>query len=809
MLEDKMNSPRWKKILRDLQAARGRMAMVVIAIAVSIFGVGTILSAYTILMREVARNYLGTNPASAYIELDRVDNSLLQAVKRQPNIEDAQAGSWVLSRVEIRPNEWRPLLLFVVPDFNMLRINKFLPEAGAFPPHANTMLLEREALKYIGANIGDVVNVETPHGTKQAVTISGTTHDPGLAPAWQEEAAYGYVTPDTLKWLGEDNTMHILKVIVKDQAQGRATIEATVGNLAQWLKAQGYTVGEIRVPPPLLHPHQTQMNTVLTTLLIFSLMALVLSAILTATIVGGMLAQQVRQIGIMKAIGARSGQITSLYLVLVVVQGLAAVLIGTPLGVLAGRGFAQVIAQVLNLTIYSQTIPAWVFVVQVLMGTLIPLLVALGPIQRTTRMTVRETLNDYGTTTESFGSRGLDSWLGKIKGIDNTLILALRNTFRRRGRLILTLSLLAAAGGMFMTGINVRTAWDRFIADAATMRHYDLEVRFNDPQPATKIYSTLAAIPGVEKVEPWNYIPVALSRADGLDIVRTYPDGGHNNLLLRSAPTNSDFVESKVLNGRWFQPADTNGAVLNQNAATFFPNAKAGDKIGLNVNGRSVEFTVLGIVQQNLTPAYIYSPSNAFAEATGLSMESFNGVRVRFNEHSTDSISTITGEIEQTLLAQKIGLKVVLSETMMEGATSGHVYIFIYSLIIMSVVMAIVGALGLMSNMGTSVVERTREFGVMRAIGAKSHTVLRNVISEGIFIGLMSWVISILISLPLSYVIGYVIGKSSFFVPLSLIVAPQALGVWLLIIVIGSMAASAYPAWQASRLTIRETLAYV
>src|SRR6266508_458655 len=408
--EAKMFSPRWKKILRDLQAARGRMAMVVIAIAVSIFGVGTILSSYTILTREVSRNYLGTNPASAYIELDRVDDALLEKVKAQPNIVDAQAGSWVLSRVEVHPNEWRPLLLFVVPDFNGRRINKFLPEAGAFPPPANTMLLEREALKYIGAKVGDVVNVETPHGQKQAVSISGTTHDPGLAPAWQEEAAYGYVTPDTLKWLGEDSTLQILKVIVKDQDKGRATIEATVGNLAQWLKAQGYIVDEI---------------------------------------------------GIMKAIGARSIQITSLYLVLIVVQGLAAVVIGTPLGVLAGRGFARVIAQVLNLTLYSESIPTWVFVVQVLMGTLVPLLVALGPIQRTTRVTVRETLNDYGTSSESFGSRGLDALLGKIKGIDNTLLLALRNTFRRRGRLILTLSLLAAAGGMFMTGINVKTAWDR------------------------------------------------------------------------------------------------------------------------------------------------------------------------------------------------------------------------------------------------------------------------------------------------------------------------------------------------------------
>ncbi len=97
----------------------------------------------------------------------------------------------------------------------------------------------------------------------------------------------------------------------------------------------------------------------------------------------------------------------------------------------------------------------------------------------------------------------------------------------------------------------------------------------------------------------------------------------------------------------------------------------------------------------------------------------------------------------------------------------------------------------------------------MRAIGGKSRTILQNVISEGVFIGLMSWVIAILISLPLSLVIGSTIGKQSFYVPLDLVVSPLGLAIWLLVIVLGSMAASAYPAWQASRLTIRETLAYI
>src|SRR5512140_1985005 len=132
--EATMLSPRWKKLWRDLRMAQGRMIMMVIAIAVSILGVGTILSAYTILTREISRNYLGTNPASAFLELDRVDDAVLQAVKQRPDIQDAEATSWATARVEVKPGQWRQVLLFVIPDFKALRINTFLPEAGAWPP---------------------------------------------------------------------------------------------------------------------------------------------------------------------------------------------------------------------------------------------------------------------------------------------------------------------------------------------------------------------------------------------------------------------------------------------------------------------------------------------------------------------------------------------------------------------------------------------------------------------------------------------------------------------------------------------------
>lgn len=804
-----MNSPRWKKLWRDLQSARGRMAMMVIAIAVSIFSVGTFLGAYTISIREMSRNYLGTNPASAFIELDRVDEALVKTVSQREGISEAEATSWVGARAEVGPNEWMPVLLFVIPDFEMSHVSTVAPEAGEYPPASQTLLVEREVLPMLDMRIGDSLTIQTPNGAKQEIKISGTVHDPALAPAWQEQTVYGYVTPATLAVFGESETLHILKVVVSDEPYDLAAIESTVGELAVWLKAQGYGVHEIRIPPPGRHPHQSQMTTVITLFLVFSFMALILSAILSVTMINGLLAQQIRQIGIMKAIGARTSQITGLYLALIVFLGMAASLIGVPLGVAAGRGFTSVIAQLLNLEIYSEAIPAWVYVVLFAMGILVPLLVALDPILKTTRITVRETLNDYGISRDASASSTREGWLSRLRFFDNTLILALRNPFRRRGRLILTLSLLAAAGAVFMTGINVRSGWEASLDQSAADRHYDLEIRFNSPLPAENVDSILANVPGVEKSESWNLVPAALNRPDGLEIVRTYPDGGHGSFTLRSFPLGSDLIATPLLEGHFLQAGDTDAVVLNQNARAFFPDINVGDEIELLIEGEVKTFRLVGVIRQTLSPSAAYVLPETFASATNQPVELTNAVRLVMREHDEEALATITRDIEQALAAGNVSVKVTVSEALLGEAISGHVYIFIVALLMISTVMAVVGGLGLMSSMGTNVIERTREFGVMRAIGARSKTILRNIISEGVFIGLMSWAVALPLSIPLSLGIGYMIGLMSFRSPLPLVISPVGLAVWAMLLIVGSIVASAYPAQQAAQLTVRETLAYV
>jgi len=186
-----------------------------------------------------------------------------------------------------------------------------------------------------------------------------------------------------------------------------------------------------------------------------------------------------------------------------------------------------------------------------------------------------------------------------------------------------------------------------------------------------------------------------------------------------------------------------------------------------------------------------------------------NTIRIAVSDRDEAAVRASMRALEQRFASAGIGIQVTISEALLDGALSGHIYIFIVALIVIAAVMAVVGVLGLMSSMGTNVVERTREFGIMRTLGARSRLILQTVISEGVFIGLVSWVMSVIVTIPLSLGIGVVIGNLAFRSPLPLTVSPTGLGVWFMLILIGSVAASAYPASQAARLTIRETLAYI
>jgi len=91
---------------------------------------------------------------------------------------------------------------------------------------------------------------------------------------------------------------------------------------------------------------------------------------------------------------------------------------------------------------------------------------------------------------------------------------------------------------------------------------------------------------------------------------------------------------------------------------------------------------------------------------------------------------------------------------------------------------AVVGGLGLMGTMSMNVIERTREIGVMRALGASDLDVLKLVITEGMMIGILSWALGTLVGLPITYFFDVVIGYAFVRAPMPFVFSVWGCGVW-------------------------------
>ena len=780
--------------------------MIIAALAISIAAVVTMHSAYTVLAREVPRNYNGTNPASAQLELDReIGADVLPQIARQPNIAAAELGATSSARVEVAPGKWLPMRIFVIPDFNKLRINTLGREAGSWPPLPGTLLMERSAFALSGSTIGQALTVEFQDAGQHRIVLSGVVHDPGLAPARQEQVLYGYATPETLARFGVKVPLDLLKIVVARRAADSAAIEQTARALALWLKGRGVQVHEVRIPPPMQHPHQSQMNTVLLMLLVFSWLVLLLGGVLTATIIGGLLSAQVRQIAIMKSVGASRLQLAGLYLALVGALAGLALLIALPLGVAGGRGLIATVAGLLNLRIESMALPWQLYALTILLGLAVPLLAALAPILAATRITVQAAMQDRNV---SRGTPGASWWPRPVTAFgarDPALTLALRNLLRRRARFMLTLLLLSGAGAMFLTSMNLRAAWEQNVDQASADRKFDLELRLHAAEPAERLMGLIGAVAAVRRVEPWSLAPAALAGAGNLSISRRYPDGGHGSFTLRAAPADTTLIARVMLAGRWLAPEDDGAAVLNTQAqATVFPGAAVGSVITLNIDQHPRRFRVVGVVRDILAPGAVYVTPSTFAAATGAG-DRVNAVRIALAAEA--QVPAAAAAVKAALALAGIGVKTTLTEKTFSAAQGAHIYILVWALGFIAAVMAVVGLLGLASALGNSVIERTREFGVMRALGASSGAVVRSVLYEGVLTGCVSVLVAIPVALLPSAVVGSMLASISS-QELALQLSGQAVALWLAIVLLAALVVSSVPATRAASLTVKQTLAW-
>lgn len=795
---------RWKKLFRDVTGNGGRALALLIAVSVGIFSVSTMLGAFGIVSREIPINYLGTTPAHATIEVDEVTSDVLATARSFPGIAVAEGRAVIEARAKVG-DEWMRMLLFVVDDFNEMRLNTFTRDSGAWPPPTGSMLIERQAVAFLKRGEGKSLTVRMPHGATRVVPITGIVHDTTLAPAWQEQTGYGYITRDTLASLGQPPILDELRILLEGNPQNAAIVDVKALELADTLRAAGIEVHSIKVPPPGKHPHQAQMQISLRNFVILSSLGLVLSAILVAAVLAAILARQIREIGVMKAVGARSGQLARMYGLLMLVLGGLSLAVGLPLGVVVAGRLSLVMADSMNFTVTNSSVPTWVYAIVIGSGLLVPLLMSLPTILGATRATVREALGNVGVSA-SFGAGRLDRALTNLRGVGLPYLLAVRNMFRRRGRLVLALAMLSAGGGLFMTALNVRDGWRTMASHVTTDRFYDADFLLNEPVSTERIADALSSVSGIRKFEIWGASPAAFTQGEKHSaVMRTYPDRGHGSFTLFGVPPQTEMIKFPLLEGRWLAEGDLDAIVITQRNLKEIRGAKIGDRIVLSIGGQPTAWRLVGVVLE-VGGGGGYVSSAGYTKAIG--PEGTGGdIRLITSARTAEERDRVVRAAERALDEAGIGLGRSMPLERLYTAMVGHIEVPARILIATSLLLVLVGGLGVASMMTINVLERTREIGVMKAIGAAPTTIVKIITSEGLFIGALSWFLAVLISLPLTRALGLV-GRTEMGTSLPFTVSIIGGAIWLGLVLAIVVAASATPASRAARLVAREALAY-
>jgi putative ABC transport system permease protein len=817
-----------QKVIRDFWQERTRTVFVVLAIAIGISAFSAVLSSFAILTRELDNGYLETNPASATLRTDRVDDELLSAIAASEGVSDAEARRTLTGRIKAGPVEWRNLTLFVVKDFGAIRVSTLKPQQGAWPPAPGEILIERDAVQVARARIGDQVTIKTASGNERTLRFSGTVKDVGQAQARMENAVYGYINLDTLALLGEEPYFDQLKIVVAGDKFDETHVRNVTAGLRQLIESRGHRVRRVDIPEPGKHPHSDIMGLLLLAMSSFGLFALLLSGILVVNLLTALMAAQIRQIGVMKTLGGSRRQIAGIYFGQALLLGVAAFMLAMPWGLWGSRVLCRYFAVFLNFDITSFAVPLWVYLLVAAVGLVVPLAAAAYPVWKGSGVSVREALDDYGVGRKAFGVSAFDRAMAGWGGASRPVLLALRNSFRRRMRLALTMTTLVLAGLFFMAALNVRASLINTFDRLFDTMKYDLTVSLGGMYPIEKVERATRNTPGVRQVEGWLTTEGSLPGAGAApansgsghmrggnahDGAGSGSGGGHGGggaggrrFSVIGVPVETTLLKPNLLNGRGLQPGDTDAIVVNTRLASFSSQFKPGEEVILQIGPMAQRWRVVGVAREPFAGPVAYIPLSFFERAGHVGLT--NSLRLGLDKTDADSMNLIKASLERNL--EELAVRPLGSSSKADSRFSidQHMVMIYIFLIVMSVILAGVGGLGLMTTINLNVLERRREMGVLRAIGASPRVVWLIVIAEGVMIGVLSWALATLAAWPVSKAIGDFLVRLMFKIGLDFYFEPSGPLVWLGVSICLGTIASFLPAWHASRRPVREAIGY-
>ena len=795
----------WQKVWSDLWSNKVRTLLAVLSIAVGVFAVGAIFGMVDQMLSGMDQAHQAVFPShmSTYL-LQNIGHDTAIYLKRVEGVEDVEVLNTVTVRYKINPqDEWKRGILVMRDDYEAQKYDRVQLKEGQWPEGGH-IGIERLSSQFYNIGIGDKVIFEM-EGTDRALPIAGKIRHPFVLPPQLGGEAVFFVGAQGMERFGiPEGEFGQLLIRVKPYSLDFS--KEVASKVKNRLAKENVGVSTTIYQDPEEHWGRTFMEGINLVMQVLAVISLMMSVVLILNTLTALITQQTNQIGVLKAIGGTTSTVIKVYLTEVLVYGLLALLISLPLGTFVAFGLCQWFLNLFNIDYQVFQFSNRAVTFQVVAAIAAPLIAALWPVLKGATITVREAVASYGLGGD-FGSSWLDRAVERVgqRFLPTHYAVALGNMFRRKGRLALTQLVLVTAGAMFLIIMSLSASITFTLDNEFKRRGYDTTIYFNDQERIDRAVAIAQSVDGVEKAEIWFTHPASVLRQG-----QRLKEAGLGAEIY-SVPSGSDMYKPLIVSGRWLQPGDDRVIVIDKGMADD-NHIQLGDVVTLDLGELGdTDWQVVGLYQVIFSGGFasntIYAPQEAVFAAT----KKYNQgerVLVRTEFHSEDYVKETTNQLEDLYRARN--MKVFISRTFHQDRRDGESQfsITIVMLLALAVIVALVGGIGLMGSLSISVVERTREIGVMRAIGARSGTMMGMFVMEGVLQGLFSWVIAI----PISFVIGKpmanALGQAIFSANLDYQYNFEAVLIWLVIVLVISTLASVLPARNATVISVRESLAY-
>jgi putative ABC transport system permease protein len=797
----------WDKVWRDLWENKGRTLQVVLIIAVGTFAIGMIIGTRQFMITGMEAVWRGSSPATIYLAMQPgIDEDALVALQKIDGITAVEGLLQEAVEWRLAPDApWQPGGLNARDDYAQQKLARLEVLSGEWP-HKKTLAVGQGGDTAFGILPGTQVYLRYA-GRETVMTVGGVIYDLVVQPPSFGGNVQFYTTREQFGHItgSEDFNRVMAGAGAYDPVQANAIADEMQDKLEkQDVESGGYApvMGGGRVADPARHFFQDPLDGLFFIMGFMAAVALLLGLFLVYNTVTALINRQINQIGILKAIGASTFKIFLVYLTIVFAYGVLALLIALPLSALAARTLGDYLMAAFNAEGAFELSPLAVQA-QVVIALLAPILASLGPLRTGARITVREAISNYGLRAEA---TLLDRLLARLRGLPELLALTISNTFRHKQRVILTQITLVLSGLIFMTVMAARDTANFTFGDLLfSILRFDVNFSTERPERIDRLEEIALSEPGVKAVEVWN-LQNAYLRPAG-----TPETNDDKRAAVFGVPLPTNLYGPQMVAGRWLEPGDTNAAVLNQKLADE-AGVGVGDMITLKVGvDKESDWQVVGLLFDPIITASAHVPRATFGRALH-QVDRADTIWLQADNPDPAAVRDLAQQLRSVYTDERVRLQ---AGSVFGNDTAGEIIdginaqfaVILTLLATMAVLIGIVGSLALSGVLSLNVLERRREIGVLRAIGASSFAVGGQFIGEGLILGWLSW----LIAWPLSIPAGQLMVSGLSAALGSTLVyryTPTGPLVWLGIITVLSIGASGLPARAASRVSVRESLAY-